>query len=140
MDRKGLDLRIGAATLGLLCLASSGCAAGRSTYFMAKSMEPLTTTEASDAPDLAIYAWTMADQYRKKAWDEWCSSDFEEAERLTKLSVEWANKAQKIAASGGAVQLLDEKPTMDQVRAALKVLQGQTPAPAAPPAEEEGLQ
>jgi len=140
MDRKGLDLRVGAATLGLLCLALSGCAAGRGTYFMAKSMEPLATTEASNAPDLAIYAWTMADQYRKKAWDEWCSSDYEEAERLTKLSVEWADKAQKIAASGGAVQLLDEHPTMDQVRAALKVLQGQAPAPADPPIDEEGLQ
>lgn len=129
----------GVALVGLALL--SACAAGRGTYFLAKSVEPITTVEASNAPDLAIFAWTMADEYRRKAWDEWSSSDYQEAERLSKLAVEWAEKARALSEAGGAVQILDEQVTMEQVRRALAALQGAAPATTPAPAEdEEGLQ
>lgn len=132
-------MRSGGALVGLTLLCS--CAAGRGTYFMAKSVEPISTVAESNAPDLAIFAWTMADEYRRKAWDEWSSSDYEEAERLSKLAVEWAEKARTISAAGGAVQILDEQVTMEQVRKALAALQGAPPAVEPAPAEdEEGLQ
>lgn len=102
----------------------SACAAGRGTYFLAKSIEPVTTARDSGAPDTAVYAWTMADEYRRKAWEEWSSSDYEEAERLSQLAVEWSQKADSLARAGGAVQILDEQPTMDQVRAAIKAMAG----------------
>lgn len=145
----------GVALMSLTLLTLGGCAAGRGTYFLAKSVEPLATTRESDAPDLAIFAWTMADEYRRKSWDEWCSSDYEQAEHFSKLAVEWSEKARSIAAAGGAVQLLDEQVTMDQVRRALAALQGTAPPEVGPPqvgspatttpdadpdADEEGLQ
>ncbi len=146
MARVQRRLQSGFALVGLAMLTLSGCAAGRGTYFLAKSVEPLTTVAESDAPDLAIFAWTMADEYRRKSWDEWCSSDYQEAERLSKLAVEWSEKARTIAASGGAVQLLDEVVTMEQVRKAKAALEGSAPpqeaetAPEAPLEDEEGLQ
>lgn len=151
MARVQRRLQSGFALVTLTLLTLSGCAAGRGTYFLAKSVEPLATTRESDAPDLAIFAWTMADEYRRKSWDEWCSSDYQEAERLSKLAVEWSEKARTIAAAGGAVQILDEQVTMDQVRRALAALQGtaspevgppatKTPTPEASDEDEEGLQ
>lgn len=102
----------------------SACAAGRGTYFLSKTVEPLTTARDSGAPESAIYAWTLADEYRRKAWEEYNSSDYEEAERLSQLAVEWSQKADNIARSGGAVQILDEQPTMDQVRKAIAAMAG----------------
>lgn len=131
MARELAPKRAGWTLVGLAVLTLSGCAAGRGTYFLAKSVEPLNTTAQSDAPDLAIFAWTMADEYRRKAWDEWNGSDYQEAERLSKLAVEWAAKAQSLTAAGGAVQILDENPSMDQIRRAIAALEGR-PAPAAP--------
>lgn len=118
----------------------SACAAGRGTYFLSKTVEPLTTARDSGAPESAIYAWTLADEYRRKAWEEWSSSDYEEAERLSQLAVEWSQKADNIARGGGAVQLLDEQPTMDQVRAAIKAMESgdsSSDLPEAPQGEDQ---
>ena len=109
----------------------SACAAGRGTYFLGQTIEPVTTARDSGAPESAVYAWTLADEFRRKAWEEWSSSDYEEAERLSQLAVEWAQKADQLARSGGAVQILDEQPTMDAVRAAIRQMEG-----AATPADE----
>lgn len=113
----------------------SACAAGRGTYFLGQTIEPVTTARESGAPDSAVYAWTLADEFRRKAWEEWSGSDYEEAERLSQLAVEWAQKADELARSGGAVQILDEQPTMDDVRRAIRQMEGAAePADALPDA------
>lgn len=86
----------------------AGCAAGRGTYFLAEADRHVQAALDAEAPEKAIYAWTMADEARRKAWEEWGYSDYEEAERLAKLAAEWADKAEKLARSGSAVQFLGQ--------------------------------
>ena len=43
----------------------SACAAGRGTYFLGQTIEPVTTARDSGAPDSAVYAWTLADEFRR---------------------------------------------------------------------------
>lgn len=128
-----------ALAVGLTLVGLTGCAAGRGTYFVVKSVEPVTNAKESGAPESAIFAWTMADQYRRKAWDEWSSSDYQEAERLSKLAEEWAAKAETLAREGGALQLLSEEPTLDEIRQVIKALAGTPTQPSVetPPAVEE---
>ena len=88
----------------------SGCAAARGSYFLAEADRQVRSAQESGAPEAAIYAWTMADEYRRKAWEEWGYSDFEAAEELANKAVEWAQKAEKLAATGGADQIDEDVP------------------------------
>ena len=128
MQKAGLFVLAGA------WLSLSGCAAGRGTYFIAEGQRYVNTAKESGAPDQAIFAWTMADEYRRKAWEEWSSSDYEEAERLSKLAEDWAQKAEGLARGGGAIQILSAQPSRDEIKNALKRLEEAPPAPATSPA------
>ena len=63
----------------LAALALAGCAAGRGTYFLAEAQQHVRAAEEAGAPTRAVYAWTMADQYMRKAWEEWGNSAFEDS-------------------------------------------------------------
>lgn len=95
-------------SLVLAIVALSGCAAGRGTWYIADAQKHVRAAEAAGAPTRAVYAWTMADEYMRKSWEEWGNSDYEEAENLAAKAAEWADKAEQIARSGGAVEMLDE--------------------------------
>lgn len=112
-----------------LGLTLAGCAAGRGTYFVAEGQRFVNTASEAGAPDQAIFAWTMADEYRRKAWEEYNSSDYEQAERLSKLAQEWAQKAERLARGGGAIQILSERPSREEIKSALQRLEA-APAPA----------
>jgi hypothetical protein len=47
--------------------------------------------------DIAPYEWNMADQYIKKAREEYGTSQLEDAEKLARDAVKWAQKVQEIA-------------------------------------------
>lgn len=98
------------SALVLAIVALSGCAAGRGTYFIADAQKHVRAAEASGAPETAVYAWTMADEYMRKSWEEWGNSDYEDAENLAKKAAEWADKAEQIARSGGGTPMLDDAP------------------------------
>ena len=81
----------------------SGCyAATRSTVDMGKAEQSMADARAAGAPERAVYAWTMADEYMKKARDEWGRSDFETADKMLQQATKWANEATAIARAGGA--------------------------------------
>ena len=80
------------ALLALLCMM--GCyAATRSTVDLVKVEQKIAQAKAADAHRRAVYSWTMADAYIKKARDEWGHSDYEAAERMMRQAETWADKA-----------------------------------------------
>ena len=75
-----------------------GCyAATRSTVDLAQAQQKIEMARTAGAPQQAVYAWTMADEYLKKARDEWGRSDYEAADDLLKKSMNWADQAVSIA-------------------------------------------
>mgnify|MGYP001180296912 CR=1 FL=1 len=88
--------------ISLLMITLVGCyAATRSTVDLTQAQQKLETARASGAPQQAMYAWTMADEYLKKAKDEWARSDYQAADALLKKSMHWADQAASIAKASG---------------------------------------
>jgi len=93
-----------------------GCyAATKSTVDLSKAEKKLAAAKAADAQRHAVYAWTMADAYMKKARDEWGHSDYETAESMMKKAEQWADKALQIAQTAPAdsrwgTEQLEDKP------------------------------
>jgi len=76
----------------------TGCiAATRTTVKLAQAEQNMTAARNAGAPEQAIYAWTLADEYMKKARDEWARSDFEASEAMVKKAKYWADEAVSIA-------------------------------------------
>lgn len=114
------------ALLALLCMM--GCyAATRSTVDLVKVEQKVAQAKAADAQRRAVYAWTMADAYLKKARDEWGHSDYEAAEQMMRQAETWADKAIAEAATAP----VDERwksPASDPV-APTQAPQGTSPVP-----------
>ena len=73
-----------------------GCAIKSSIVLMeAEQTYSLVNTYKNDAP----YEWNMADQYIKKAREEYATSQLEDAEMLAREAKKWAQKVQEIAES-----------------------------------------
>ncbi len=84
-------------------LSQVGCyAATKSTVELSKVEKKMAQAKAADAQRHAVYAWTMADAYMKKARDEWGHSDYEAAEAMMKKAEIWADKALTLARSAPA--------------------------------------
>ncbi len=78
----------------VLLIGLTGCyAATRSTVDLVQVEKKVADARAADAQRRAVYAWTMADAYLKKARDEWGHSDFEAAEKMMQQAASWADKA-----------------------------------------------
>ncbi len=81
-----------------LLLTLPGCyAATKATVDLASAQQDLETARSLGAPQRAVYAWTMADEYMKKAKDEWARSDYQAADKLLKQARHWADQAASIA-------------------------------------------
>jgi len=86
-----------------LLVGLPGCyAATRATVDLGQAEQQLAAARAAGAPERAVYAWTMADEYMKKARDEWARSDYQRADEMVNKATEWAAKAADLARSGGA--------------------------------------
>jgi hypothetical protein len=99
-------------------LMLTGCyAATRSTVDLGRVERKLAAAKAADAHLHAVYAWTMAHEYTKKARDEWGHSDYEAAEAMMKKAGQWADQALQQARLApkeekwGTEQLQDEAET-----------------------------
>lgn len=80
-----------------------GCyAATKSTVDLTSAQQQFELARSAGAPERATYAWTMADEYLKKAKDEWSRSDYEAADSMLKKAVHWAEQAASIARVNGA--------------------------------------
>lgn len=87
-----------AAFLGL-----TGCiAATRTTVKLVQAEKNMAAARDAGAPAQAVYAWTLADEYMKKARDEWARSDFEAAESMVKKAKYWADESASIARAAPA--------------------------------------
>ena len=84
--------------ISILMITLAGCyAATRSTVDLAQAQQKLEMARAAGAPQQATYAWTMADEYLKKARDEWSRSDYQAADELLKKALHWSEQATSIA-------------------------------------------
>ena len=94
------------ASISILMLSLVGCYAGtKATVKLTQTEQKMNAARAAAAPDRAVYAWTMADEYMKKARDEWGRSDYEAAEALLKKAEHWAAEAVSIARANGDVPM-----------------------------------
>jgi len=97
--------------LMLAAIVSCGCyAATRSTVRMVEANQKMTEARGAGAPARAVYAWTKADEYMKKARDEWARSEFQSAEKMLDKAKEWATEATRLARSVGPADVLDVVP------------------------------
>lgn len=95
--------------LGLL--AVSGCYAGvRGTVKLMEGDQELAQARAAGAQARAVYEWTLADEYMKKARDEWARSEYESAEKLVVKSKRWAAEADRVARNSAPLESLDAVP------------------------------
>ena len=113
-------------------LGLTGCiAATRTTVKLAQAEKNMAAARDAGAPEQAVYAWTLADEYMKKARDEWARSDFEASESLVKKAKHWADESASIARAA-PTKIQDE---MDE--AASQISEGANSAPEPEP-EPEG--
>ena len=82
-----------------MMLLLSGCAV-KGTYHIAQAELAVSLAQEDDAEELAVYAWTMADAYLKKAREEYFYADYEAAEQYALAAEKWAERAQEIVRQG----------------------------------------
>lgn len=51
----------------------------------------------SDDPDdlRGVYEWTLAEQFMKKAWEEYSNGEYEQSAKFAKLAIEWTELAKQ---------------------------------------------
>lgn len=97
------------SALLLISLTMTGCTAGRATYYLIDADRAYQAAVDADAEEQAVYEFTMAWLYRDKAWEEWGYSDYEAAEKLALMAVEYARQAEQVALYGEEErELIDE--------------------------------
>ncbi len=84
----------------LSLLLASGCAAGRSTYFLWTAEREFGVATELEAEQRAVYEYTMAHQHLLKAREEHGYSDYGSAEAMAKAAAEWSSKASAVAEYG----------------------------------------
>ena len=84
----------------MILLFSLGCAAVKSTVHLAQLEEAWVDAEAANAAERASYEYTMAEQYRLKAHEEWGGSDYGAAETLARQALLYAQQAEELALYG----------------------------------------
>ncbi len=84
----------------LSVLMVSGCAAGRSTYFLWTAEREFGNAASLEAEQRAVYEYTMAHEHLLKAREEHGYSDYGSAEAMAKAAAEWSSKAAAVAEYG----------------------------------------
>ncbi len=93
-------------------LSLGGCTAAKATYHLVEAGQDTLLTEQTDAPELAVYEWTKAEQYRIKAREEWSHSDFGAAEDFARKASEWAAKADEVAKKAEKAKMAEDMPDL----------------------------
>lgn len=86
-----------------------GCAA-KSAVVLIKAEQAVYQAKVDGAPEMAVYEWTHAEQYIKKAREEWGTSDYEVANHYANKAEEWAEKADEKARQIERNELLEQMP------------------------------
>lgn len=112
--------------LGLL-LVAPGCAA-RASYFLMDAARTVQDARDADAEARAVYEYTLAEEYLKKAREEDGYSDYQAAEQLARRAREEALRAVETAGEQG-VAPADVKDVPDEARGTPAPTQPATPSP-----------
>ena len=98
------------ARLGAVVCLCAGCASVKSTMSLAEAEQAIYQARAAGAPEKAIYHWTVADEFIKKAREEWSHADYEAADTMAAKAVSWAEVAKNLAITAGTIEVLDDAP------------------------------
>jgi len=93
----------------VLLLNLLGCTAMKATVHLAQIEEPYFDSTEVGAADLAPYEYTLAEQYRLKAHEEWGHSDYGASEDLAKKASYWADQASKQSKYGAQDEGAEER-------------------------------
>ena len=64
----------------------------RETRDLVKSGQPLNLPKG-------LYEWTMAEQFMKKAWEEYSNAEYEQASKFAKIALDWTELAKQAEAA-----------------------------------------
>lgn len=81
------------ALLGAALGAVSGCAAAKASVQILSAEQALHRAETYQAPEVAVYEYTMATEYLDKAREEAGYADYRIADALARKSAEWSDRA-----------------------------------------------
>lgn len=108
-------LRLHALTALAAIAASPGCIAIKSTAHIAQVEEAWHDANEANAQDLALYEFTLAEQYRLKSHEEWGYSDYLDAENLAKQARLYARQAEEMARYGEIDVDEDQREVLDSL-------------------------
>ncbi len=81
----------------LLLTPLIGCTAAKGTYHMIEAEHDFALASQAEAADVAVYSWTMAESYMRKAREEYAAADYEAAQTLAAEGARWSARARNIA-------------------------------------------
>ena len=88
------------ALIFLATLPLTGCGAARSVYYLWDAQKDLLNAQEAQAPEKAVYEYTLAREYLMKAREEAGYSDYAASESLAQKSSDWSSKAAEVAEYG----------------------------------------
>ncbi len=94
---------------GVFLLNLLACTAMKATVHLAQIEEPYFDATEAGAADLAPYEYTLAEQYRLKAHEEWGHSDYGASEDLAKKASYWAEQSLKQSKYGAQDEGAEER-------------------------------
>ncbi len=114
----------------LVAVLAAGCTAAKASVTLVLADQAVDRAQEANAPELAVYEYTMAIRYLEKAREEAGYADYKASETLAKKAAEYADQSIIVIQRGGRDLKLDE--------AGDDLTDEPTPLPsAAPPAAPE---
>jgi hypothetical protein len=98
--------RLSAALLAVAL--ASGCTATKANVNLVLANEAVLRAKEANAPELAVYEWTLAVRYLQKAREEAGYADYKQSEELAKKAAEYADQAVIAIQKGGRGLDIDE--------------------------------
>jgi len=95
----------------------TGCTAVKGTRTLVDGERALYSASQAGAETAATHAWFMADEYMKKAREEWGYSEYEAAEGYAIMASQWAAKAESLAVANVAAPEIALPEAADAVEA-----------------------
>ncbi len=87
-----------------------GACAARSTVQMVQAEQAIYLAREADAPERAVYEYTLAQQYLDKAREEWSHSDYGPADEFSRKAIDWAGRAEEAAANSSNFEQMESSP------------------------------
>ena len=85
----------------LAAALASGCTATKATVNLVLADEAVLRAKEANAPELAVYEYTLAVRYLEKAREEAGYADYKQSEALAKKAAEYADQAVIAIQKGG---------------------------------------